>query len=985
MTCTRCHLHKTCKSVFIPTRGSKSPLVLFVGESPGREEDTQGELFVGESGEKLRELISRAGLHEDYCAFTSLIRCTPWDSPNKEKVRTPDASELSACTPYLDADIYRMDPVFVVPLGAGPTKYFVGKDVKIGQMRGKRYLLELPSLNARYTRMVQSMVRKGVHDHKLFEQLTDKSRENAIQRAVAEYGYKPKPKKQTTLFPTLNPASIPYNPNAEYDILSDLNFLVARLSGKSQHGDYELLTDVGDVVGYLRLLRSLYRDGLIPYVYYDIETTSLSCFDTSQYITTLGFSHIEGEAKVIPWDHHESPFKRDSLVQNVIREEFNKTFEEVPVAGHNIKYDYKFGAARGLWFRKLYDDTELMGWTLTNDTTPHDLEYLSSRYTDFVLPKQEMKQAKETLPKAIRENTDNYELDLIYRYNGADVDSGIRLLPALETELEAEGLLDAHRFYTVRSFFPTVDMEVNGAPIDQEFHGNLKDDMESQIQSCYDDLAEWGVLEWVEEVINRDNDKKWKPFKLSSPQQVCKLLFDLLSLPVIKRGNPQKRGPNKGKRMPSADKHVLQELFEKANEAYTQYEQIPDSDEFKAWELKKAVIEIIQRYKQVEQLYKMYIKNMPKHLNPDGYVRCNFGIRNTDSGRFNCKDPSLHTIPWHSSIKEMFVSRFVNGLILSADHGQAELRVFAMVTGDEALVNVFKNDGDVHRMIASRVLQIPEDQVPDDERRRIKTVVFGLLYGRGARSIAAQEGISVERAEAIIRGVFEQFPKVKDYIAEKHKEVRSTGQVQYVNGFRRLVPHSSVPKEVSRAQRISVNTSIQGPASDLAVLGMINMRDAMKKHKMYSRHWEFKHDDLAYDVAPNELILLAHMIQKAMVRYPSRELKFIGDVPLKVDFEIGINWGRLCGAKITGPWSIEIEGEADNIYPLLWRILNWSHPPKVISRSVKTKEKTAVVRSLMKSSGEMVKYLHVTVELEFQSERPEVEPEYAYPPMIQAA
>lgn len=981
--CTRCQLFRTAKSVCVPPRGSQDPIILFVGEGPGRTEDMKNTPFIGWAGRKLDELIHRAGLDPALCGWTNIVRCIPWQQVGK-RVRPPSDDELDACCVHLEPEILTKNPIFIVPLGAAAASYFFGKPVKIGQVRGKRYVVDVPTVRYRYIRMMHRMLQKGVKDEKLF-QTTPAGRERALRRAVDHYGFKDLPLRQVTVFPSWHPASINYgNAAAEYDILADLNFLVDRVTGDNQFGDYHLITTVEQAVQYLQFVRTEYREGRIPYLSYDVETTSLECFDTSQYITTIGLSHARGEAHVIPWDHHESPFKNDMLAQKVLRRELNHTLEEVPVVGHNIKYDYKFSAVRGIWIRVIHDDSELMGWTLTNDTTPHDLDYMTTRYTDLNLPKQEMKQAQEALPKDIRYNTDNYELDLIYRYNGADVDSVQRLVPALEQELKDNNLYDAHRYYTVGAIFPTIDMEMNGVPIDLVFHRQLNEEMTAQIQDCYDRLEQLGIVGMMERVLNDPDAKRKKEFKLSSSMQVSMLLFDILEFKATKFGKTRKTGSLKGQKVPSSDKHVLQELLEQSHEFVMKYQARPDSGEYQIWKLRHEVVETIQSFKQVEQLYKMYVKNLPKHLHSDGYVRCNFGIRHTDSGRFNCRDPSLHTIPWHSTIKRMFISRFEFGLIQSADHAQMELRVFAMATGDEQLIQTFKDGKDIHRMIASRVLNMAEDDVPDDERRRIKTVVFGLLYGRGPKSIAAQEGITVERAKEIISGVFKQFPRVRDFIRRKHAEVRKNGMVRYINGFRRIIPVGSEQDQVARAERIAVNTVIQGPASDLAVAGMINMRGMMRRLKLHSKHWEFKHDDLAYDIAPGELMVMSHLIQKAMVQRPKREIPFIGDVPLKVDFEIGINWGQLCGMKIIADNRVEIEGEEDNIQPLLDCVMSWDDPPILVSHVVTVKKKTAVVRSLMKSSGEMVDYNHVTIILEF-GKFVRREPNYSKPGLIGAA
>lgn len=985
VSCTRCHLHKSARTVCVPPRGAARPIVLFVGEAPGKTEDRLGSPFVGDAGKLLDDLMSRAGLDPSLCRWTNTVRCLP---PGETKaVRPPTEEERDACSMHLESDIRATRPVFIVPLGGTATSYFFGRDVKISQVRGKRYVVDIPTVRYRYVRMMQVLGGRGVQDDKLF-QSTPGGRERAIKRAITHYGYKDLPTQQYTMFPTWHPAAVLYgNRSAEYDIIADLNFLVSKITGDDGAGDYKLVTSVEEALKVIRDLRADFREGRFPYLSYDVESTSLKSFDPRERLITFALSAYKGEAYTFPWDHHESPFRGDMLVQKAITAELNQTFEEVPVVGHNIKYDYEYSAVRGIWIRQVYDDSELMAWTLTNDQSPHGLDYLTSKYTDLKLPKQEMKQAQDALPKDERYNMDNYELDLVARYNGADTDSVIRLVPTFETEMKKAGLYEAHKYYVVGAILPTIDMEINGCPIDRDMHTKLYDEMTADIQDCYEQLERYGVTEAMERHLNEGSDsKRKKEFKLSSPIQVSTLLFELLGLKPRKLGSVRKTGALKGQRVPSSDKHVLQELLEEANDQVSQLENKPDfnpdAGEYQYWVLCREVVSVVQKYKQTEQLYKMYVKNMPKHLGPDGYVRPSFGIRHTDSGRFNCTNPSLHTIPWHSIIKRMFVSRFKNGLILSADHAQMELRVFAMATQDPQLIQTFKDGKDIHRMISSRVLQCREEDVPSDERRRIKTVVFGLLYGRGPKSIAAQEGISVERAQEIIAGVFKQFPKVKSYIKKVHDFVRKHGYVNYINGFRRIIPVDQ--DDPARAQRQAVNTTIQGPASDLAVAGMINMRNKMQRLKLYSKHWEFKHDDLAYDVAPGELLALAHLIQTEMVRRPSMEISFIGEVPLKVDFEVGINWGQAVEMSIVNNTHLEFSGEEEHVAPLLERLQAWPDPPREVSREVEVKKKTAVVRSLMKSTGEMVDYNHITVTYEFPK-FVRREPDWAHPGLIQAA
>lgn len=983
MNCTRCQLHTTAQT-YCGSRGVNDPLILFVGEGPGKEENREGVPFVGPAGQKLDSLMQRVGLDPAWCRWTNLVKCIPWESFGY-KVRPPEDLELDACCLHLEPEILQTQPVFIVPLGAAATSYFLGPKTAISKARGKRYVVEMPTVRYRYRRMREILARKGIQDESLI-QITPATRERAIKKAIKQYGFKDVPTKQFTLFPSWHPAAILYgNPRAEQDLLSDLNFLVSRVVDKDDNLDYRLITDVDEAVFLLRRLREEHLAGKFPYLSYDLETTSLDSFNPEQYITTIGFTDSRERGYVIPWDHHESPFKNDMLAQTAIKNSFNQLFEDVPICGHNLKFDIEFGLMRGLHVRNVFDDTQEQSWTLFNDQSPHDLDFLTSRYTDLNLPKQEMREAQEAFPKAERYNTDNYDLDLIYRYNAADVDSVQRLEPVLRQMLIRDQLYDSHRFFTVGAIIPTVAMEVNGCPVDLIFHQKLFDDMTAEIEGYYGQLDQLGVMELMNNAINdpATPEHKRKTFKLSSSQQVSHLLFDILEFEPRKLGKVRKAGALKGQRVPSSDKNVLLDLWEESNEYLKRYESDPTSGQYQIWKLRHDVVSIIRDYKLVEQLFKMNVKNLRKKLCIDGYMRPDFGIRHTETGRFNCKGRGLpegggtsyHTIPWHSPVKKMYVSRFENGVILAADHAQMELRVFAMATGDEELIATFKAGKDIHRMIAARVLQCAEEDVPPDERRRMKTVNFGLLYGRGPRSIAAQEAISVERAKELIAGVFRQFPRIKDYVATTHAFVRKYGHVRYINGFRRLIPVDQ--QDPSRAERQSVNSSIQGPASDLALAGLINIHQRIQKLQLNSKLFEFKHDDLGFDVAPGELHLLATLLRKEMVDRVTRQFPFI-NVPLKVDFELGVTWGHLVEMSLMANNMIEVTGEDQYVDPLLEQLLGWQDAPDILSKNIEVKKKTAVVRSLQRSTGEMVDYNHVTATMQFP---PFVrrEPNYRYP------
>ena len=938
-------------------------MIYFVGEAPRKSENNRGLSSVGKAGQKLDDLMQRVGLDPKHCRWGNIVRCIPWENDVRgNKVRPPSEYEMDRCAIHIEKEVMRANPVIIMTLGGTATYYFTGLK-KITSLRGRRHPVSLPTVRYRFMRMLEWLAIKKIQDMVLIAADTPPKRERAILKAAKQYGFKDVATRVYTIYPSMDPASILYgNPSAEKDILSDLNYLASRVQNRDETSNYKLLTTLDDVRGVIRRIHGEYKMGKFPYLAYDLEATSLRMYDLNEKVTTIGIGYKPDEAWIIPWDHHESPFKGDMLAQAGIKSELNAMFEDVPINAQNAKYDYGASVVRGINIKEIGEDTELQSWTLFNDQSEHDLETLTSRYTDLSLHKQEMKEAQDAMPKEEKYNTDNYDLGLISRYNGADVDSCTRLAPVFHKAIVEAGLYNAHKEIALASVIPTTHMEINGCLIDLKFVDKLRVEMEAEIAEYYERFAKWGISDLIERLLYDDTKKpdKQKKFSLSSPDQVSLLFFEVLELKAIEYGKVRKNGIFKGKRVGSTAKAIVQELMEDCNAQLGKLEDQSHSENYQMWKLRLDALKTYQGYQQVSKLYSSYVKNLPTKLYSDGFVRCSYGIRHTETGRFNCKDPSLHVIPWHSIIKQMFISRFVNGLIFSGDFGQMELRVFAMASGDPDLIRTFNEGRDIHNMIASRVLEISEDQVPDHERRRIKTVNFGLLYGRGSKSIAAQEGMSQERAQELIDGVFKQFPLIAKFIKDTHKFVRANRYVPYINGFRRIINfYEDDKKSVSKAERQSVNSRIQGPASDLAASSMIMLEKLRKKLRFNSKLYQFIHDSLGYDTPPGEMFDLAILFKKVCTEKLPRQFSFI-NVPLVVDFEVGISWGHLVGMTLLDSRQARFKGKKEYFEPMLARMQEWQDAPTLLSLETEVKKEPKVIRSLIRTSG-----LDETIDVEY--------------------
>ncbi len=977
--CTRCQLHIGAKNR-VKYRGSPNPIFLFVGIAPGDTEDHCGESFSGPSGKKLFELINKARIPLELCAWSNIVKCVPRQL-GRLIVRDPEEDEVDACCFGIEAEIAKVDPAIIIPLGAFVTSYFTESSVKITKIRGARSIVNLPTVRYRYLKMRQSVL-NGLFqvdpvDTK-YMGVSNKERSRALNNAV-KIGYVDTPTKPRTLFPSFHPAAILRgNLDAEPALLADLNYLAQKATETEELGDYKTLTTVEEVVQLCDWFLSRYKAGEFPFLTYDIEATSLDYYDLDQFITLFGVTDQPGRAWLIPYDHHESPFKGDELARRVIRDAFSKLFEVVPIVGHNVKYDLIFSRLRGIRINKIYDDTMLMAGTLFNDQGKKDLESLTSKYTDLVLHKTEYKEVQLGLPEDERHNTDNYDLDLIARYCGGDVDGTHRLYYALEQMLIERDLFEAHKDLPARATIPVAEMEVNGCPLNWELRESLDTSMSAEIAEGFGVLNDFGVIKMTEDLTGKE-------FKIGSTEQLGTLLFDILSFKPVKYGVTRKNGPHEGSKLPSTDKFVLQELLEHSNEQVQKLKHNPGavaSGDFDMWRFRLNVVKVIQNVKFLTRLHGDYVKSLPDKAVSDGFVRPSYGIRKEDTGRFNCTGPSLQVIPWHSGVKQMFVTRFVNGLIMSADESQMELRIFGMVTGDEQMAKVFREGRDFHAFVASAILNVIESAVQPEERRRIKGVVFGLLYGRGDESVAAQEGISVERAAEIREGIFAKFQGIADFINSTHEFVMRHGYVRYCNGFIRNLPWFKTNKSLSdKAKRQGVNSAIQGPASDLVAQAMINAFNAIMQMRLHTRMWHFVHDSLGFDIPPGELFVMMMMLGKAMNTELARRYKFI-NAPMRVDYEIGTSWGAFVKASLEDPVKrvVHFSGKEEYFKQILATFDGWSEKPTILSYDTRQDEEHAVIRRFLRagSDAERIQFTHVESSVMFPPRDKTLRPCYKY-------
>jgi len=299
--------------------------------------------------------------------------------------------------------------------------------------------------------------------------------------------------------------------------------------------------------------------------------------------------------------------------------------------------------------------------------------------------------------------------------------------------------------------------------------------------------------------------------------------------------------------------------------------------------------QIILDYRQLTKLKNTYIDAIPLLINmKTGRVHTSFNQTVAATGRLSSSDPNLQNIPIRTEkgarIRKAFVPRDKNHVLLAADYSQVELRIMAHVSGDEKMIQAFKNDEDIHRRTASEVYGVPLDDVAPEMRRMAKTANFAVIYGVTAYGLSMQSDMTVGESKQFIDTYFARYPGIKKYMEDVVENARQDSYVTTLFGRRRYVPEINSRNRTVRqfAERTAINTPIQGTAADMIKVAMIEVHHEIKgmKSKMILQ----VHDELVFDVHKDELDKMKKIVKSVM----EDSVKL--DVPIKADMGIGDNW-----------------------------------------------------------------------------------------------
>lgn len=411
-------------------------------------------------------------------------------------------------------------------------------------------------------------------------------------------------------------------------------------------------------------------------------------------------------------------------------------------------------------------------------------------------------------------------------------------------------------------------------PVYQELLKNgmweLFETIEMPLVFTLDDMEKEGILVKAEELkiyadqlqirIEELEQKIWEQageqFNINSPKQLGIILFEKMGMP----------GGKKTKTGYSTAADVLDKLAPK-------YPFVAD----------------ILEYRQLTKLKSTYADGLTAYIQKDGRIHSTFNQTITATGRISSTEPNLQNIPVRMELGRMIRKVFVpkpGFVFLDADYSQIELRVLAHMSGDEMLIQAYREAQDIHRMTASQVFHIPFDQVTPLQRRNAKAVNFGIVYGISSFGLSQDLSITRKEAAEYIEKYFETYPKIKGYLDGEVEKAKKDGYVSTMFGRRRPVPELSSSNFMQRSfgERVAMNSPIQGTAADIIKIAMIRVNKALREQDLKSRLILQVHDELLIETAKEELEIVSRILKKEM-----QEAAALA-VPLEVDMHTGENW-----------------------------------------------------------------------------------------------
>ena len=620
------------------------------------------------------------------------------------------------------------------------------------------------------------------------------------------------------------------------DIFRELEFrdLWDRFASRGEpvQTEYDLCMTLADVKSVAERIRSA---GLLAV---DTETTGTDPMEAE--LVGISLCLEAGKAVYLPLRHHylgvpeQLPWTRARDVLKEVLED-----ETILKVGQNIKYDACVLKRHGVTLKGISFDTMVASYVINPGLRQHNLDALAQRYLNHKMISYQDVVGKGKNARGFAE----VSLEKACEYSCEDADMTLRLKRILAEKIRDEENEALFNDLEMKLVPVLLDMEMTGIKIDTALFEAMSTEFADEMKR-------------VEQTIYGQAGME---FNLNSPQQLGKVLFEVLQLPGGKKTAKTKRY--------STDVKVLQKLSE----------------------THEIAAELL-RYRSLAKLKSTYLDALVRMVNPQtGRVHTSFNQTVAATGRLSSSNPNLQNIPIRGEAGKKIRKGFVaerGKILVGADYSQIELRVFAHYSEDPAFMAAFKENQDIHTRTALEILGNENNEVSPEMRRIAKAINFGIIYGMGPQKLSEELGISKKVATDYINAYYDRYRGVKRFKEKAIETAVKNGYVTTLFNRRRYLPDISHSNNRirSEAERMAVNTPIQGTAADLIKKAMIQIHNRLAAEGFRSKMVLQVHDELVLEAPEEELDRLITMIREEMEGvYPLR-------VPLKVDINKGLNW-----------------------------------------------------------------------------------------------
>ena len=574
-----------------------------------------------------------------------------------------------------------------------------------------------------------------------------------------------------------------------------------------------------------------------------LEKTNSYCFDTETTsvdsmvaeLVGLSFSIKKGEAYYVPVGENQNEAKE--LVAK-----FKSIFEDSKkeVIAQNLKYDLTVLKNYGVELRGKFFDTMIAHYLLEPDQK-HGMDILAETYLSY---------KPQSIVELIGKKGKNQgsmrdvEVEKVVEYAGEDADITFQLKGVFDKLLGTDEL---------RTLFDEVEMPLISVLAAMEYEG---------INLDCNNLAEFSkelaisLIDLSKEIT----DLATTEFNIDSPKQLGQVLFEVLK--IDEKAKKTKTGQY------STSEETLAKLASK-------HEIIPK----------------VLEYRSLKKLKSTYVDSLPDLVNTKtGRIHTNYMQTVAATGRLSSNSPNLQNIPIRTEkgreIRKAFIPRDKDYQLLAADYSQIELRIIAALSGDEGMIDAFKNGIDIHSVTASKVFDVALEEVDRDMRSKAKTVNFGIIYGISAFGLSQRMNIGRKEAKVIIDNYFEKYPGIKKYMDDSITFAKEHGYVETIMKRRRYLKDINGKNAIMRgfAERNAINAPIQGSAADVIKVAMINLQKELLDQNFKSKLLLQVHDELVFDVYKDEVERIKPLIKEKM----EQAIEMV--VPLTIEMDIASNW-----------------------------------------------------------------------------------------------